>query len=262
MPSRFSALRRPAVVLALAVLALATALASLPGVPTARAADGARPSWVGNYETGDFSQFQRAPWNYAPRRPTIARSPKRKGRFIGRYEIRAGGSRSESVPRTRSFRPGQSRWFGFSTRLKRGFPTSTSAFQVLAQWKNDGEGSPPLQLNVSRGRYQVSGGWGWPGTNSPSTPKLAARDLGRARPRRWDDWLVRVKFSSDPSVGFVSVWRNGRKVVSRWHPRGGTLYPGLRSYLKVGYYRSTSIRATGVVFHDRWRTGRTRASVT
>ena len=67
--------------------------------------------------------------------------------------------------------------------------------------------------------------------------------------------MPRVEFSSSPSEGFVELWHNGRKVVTGH--RTATLASGVDSYLKLGLYRSSKIKATGVVYHDGLRVGGT-----
>jgi hypothetical protein len=218
------------------------------------------PLWTGDYEDGKFGQFDATSWNNLPLAPQAVSSPVRSGSFAGAYTIPAGGSRSENVPSMKGLREGDDLWFAFSTRLK-DVPLSTSEWQVVAQWKNDGEGSPPMSLNVANGKYELSGGYGWPGTNNPTTPKTSSRSLGAAANGQWDDWLIHIKFSSDPAVGTIDAWRNGEQLVSGWHPTGGTLYPNLGSYVKVGYYRSTGIGVDSTVFHDDWKVGTTRGSV-
>src|SRR5688500_12549260 len=51
------------------------------------------PLWVGDFETGNLSQFQNAPWNYVPTAATVVSSPRTQGNFAGRYVIPAGGNR-------------------------------------------------------------------------------------------------------------------------------------------------------------------------
>ncbi|MCH9718340.1 MAG: polysaccharide lyase, partial [Actinomycetia bacterium] len=218
------------------------------------------PLWVGDFEDGGFGQFKDTPWNNLPVAPQAASSPTRAGSFSGAYRITAGGQRSENVPSFRSLQEGDDLWFSFSTRLK-DVPLNTSDWQVLAQWKNSGEGSPPLQIALENGDFTISGGWGWPGTDNPSTPKMSGRNLGAAANGQWDDWLIHIRFSSDPSKGTVDVWRNGSQLVSDWRPDGGTLYPDLTSYVKVGYYRSSAINVDSTVFQDQWKIGTTRSSV-
>jgi polysaccharide lyase-like protein len=217
--------------------------------------------WRGDYECGDFSQFRETAWNNRPLAPAIATWPVRDGRYSGRYVVPAGGERSEGVPDLAPLRAGDDCWFSFSTLLGDDVPLDTAAFQLLAQWKNTGPGSPPLELALNRGQLMFGGGWGWPGTNTPTAPRLARRSLGPAQAGRWDDWVVHVRFSADPAIGCVDVWRNDVHRVVAWHPPGGTLYPHLDSYLKVGYYRDCSIGRSSTVYHDSWKVGRSRLSV-
>jgi hypothetical protein len=72
---------------------------------------------------------------------------------------------------------------------------------------------------------------------------------------------VHVRFPTDPAVGCVDVWRNEVRRMVAWHPPGGTLYPHLDSYLKLGYYRDSSIGGPSAVYHDSWKVGRSRLSV-
>lgn len=217
--------------------------------------------WSADYETGDFSQFAAASWNFVPLAPSLSTAAQ-SGRYAGQYTIPAGGSRSENVPSANlTFREGDDRWFTYSTRLAGDVPLNTTNWQVLGQWKNDGVGSPPLALDLDNGRYKIGGGWGWPGTDSPTTPKMSKMDLGPATANQWETWLFHIRFSSDPSEGTVDVWRNGTQLVSAWKPIGGTLYPNLSSYWKLGYYRSTAIGQTSTVLLDNVRAGTTRTAV-
>ncbi|MBA2536063.1 MAG: heparin lyase I family protein [Actinobacteria bacterium] len=43
--------------------------------------------------------------------------------------------------------------------------------------------------------------------------------LARLRRARWYTFTLHVKWSSNPSVGFVEVWLNGRKVVPKRQTR-------------------------------------------
>ena len=219
------------------------------------------PLWSADYETGDFSQFASASWNFVPLAPQVS-STSLSGRYAGQYTIPAGGSRSENIPKANlTFREGDDLWFTYATRLASNVVLNTSSYQVIGQWKNDGEGSPPLELGLDNGRYKIGGGWGWPGTNSPSTPKLSKVDLGPATANQWDTWLIHIRFSSDPSKGTVDVWRNGTLVANGWRPTGGTLYPNLSSYWKVGYYRSTAINQDSSVLIDNISVGTSRTAV-
>jgi hypothetical protein len=218
------------------------------------------PTYVANYETG-MRAFDNTPWNDEPYAPTLVRTPTYDGYYAGRYVIPAGGHRSENVPHLRSFREGDDYWFSWATRLGSDIQVNSSHWQVFDQWKNAGIGSPPLELKVSGGMWYLDGGYGWPGNTNAVRPRLDSRLLGRARLNVWDRWTVHIKFSSRSSTAAVSVRRNGTVVVPGWRPRGGTLYPGLTSYLKIGYYRDPSINTLGTGYQDRLKVGTTPWSV-
>jgi hypothetical protein len=217
--------------------------------------------WVGNYNNGDLSQFNSTSWNDVPMAPTVTSTTAYDGSYAGKYVIPAGGARCENVPLLRNIQENDDLWFSWTTKLGSDFPLNISNWQVIDQWKNDGIGSPPIELAISNGQFKVDGGWGWPGNVDPPSPKLAAMPLGAAVANVWDRWTFHIKFSSDPTVGYVDVWRNGVQYVSGWHMPGGTKYPGLFSYLKVGYYRDTAISTQGTVYQDAWKAGTTAASV-
>jgi hypothetical protein len=214
--------------------------------------------WSADLETGDLSAFHvydsdrvGSPGPMVVDDPAVARD----GRYAVAFPIPPGGNRNEIVPRLRVLRPGDDLWFAFSTGLAPGFPVD-AAWQVVTQWKNQGEGSPPLELAVGGGDYRLSGGFG-----HPQGPRRFSRSLGPAVAGRWDDWVVHVRFSADPAVGFVEVWRGGRLVLPAFAPPGGTMYPGAASYLKIGYYRNPEIDVAGTLVMDALRVGTTASAV-
>jgi hypothetical protein len=64
----------------------------------------------------------------------------------------------------------------------------------------------------------------------------------------WHDFALHVKWSSNPSVGFVELWYDGEKVVPKTY--ADTLFPGETNYLKQGLYRDAATQPTQVIFHD------------
>jgi hypothetical protein len=64
----------------------------------------------------------------------------------------------------------------------------------------------------------------------------------------WHELVFRVKWSPDPSVGFVELWHNRERAVAKRNV--ATMYAGMRNYLKLGLYRSSAITPVGVVYHD------------
>jgi hypothetical protein len=68
-----------------------------------------------------------------------------------------------------------------------------------------------------------------------------------------------VKWSADASVGFVELYLNGKLVMPK-RPIA-TMFSGQLNYLKMGLYRSDTITADGVVYHDNWVMGRSLSDV-
>lgn len=195
--------------------------------------------------------FRVTPWNTEDAEdPRVVDSPDVAGRPALAFTVPGGGTRSELEPGYRSFGEGDRFFFGLGVYLPADFPASTSDWQLVAQWKNGGDGSPPLSVKVQRGRFVLDGGAG--------IGKSWQRDIGPAPTGRRTDLVLGVRFSSDPDDAVVDVWQDGAPVVSGYHPRGGTLYPDEASYLKVGLYRSSDIDQDGTVYYDDVVIARTR----
>src|SRR5262249_55481584 len=153
--------------------------------------------------------FENTPWNIAggARPPTIVSDPAlvRDGKYAVGMTIPGPstgdgiccGTRSELQPKIGDIFPGDDLYFGFSTLLGQGFPTD-SFWQVITQWKHHGDGSPPLELDVDSGVYQISGGFGHPEKADPF--RLT---IGPAIPGQWVDWVFHIKFSPDPNTGYI-----------------------------------------------------------
>lgn len=241
-----------------------------PDLPTSE------PFWVGDIETGDLSQFEDTPWNLAGGAPppeVVTDAPfLRDGRHAVGFTIPGvsdgegitGDSRNELVPDTVELVEGDEYWFAFSMYLADGFPVQ-DGWQVVTQWKNEGEGSPPVELEIQEGQFFLGGGSGHPdGFDAFREP------LGPAVTGRWVDWTFRIHFSADPAKGEVEVWRDGALALPTFRPESGTLYPPVdgedvpeapQSYLKTGYYRNAEISAPGTVYYDDWRIGTTAEAV-
>ncbi|WP_158228230.1 polysaccharide lyase [Pseudonocardia sp. MH-G8] len=227
--------------------------------------------WTGDLETGDLSQFMDTPWNrVGGSPPEIVEEPVRGGRYavelsiVGTTAPDEGiccGSRNEIEPKFREMVPGDDLWFAFSTFLAEGFPTTYSEFQTIMQFKQNFDGSPPLELSVQDGAFLIEGGYG-----HPDGPQVFSKPVGDAVTGRWHDWLLHVKFSPDPDVGYVEVWRDGQLALPRFAPETGTMYTNpddgsARSSVKMGYYRDRSIDSVGRIVFDEWRIGTSRGAV-
>ena len=171
------------------------------------------------------------------------------------FELTGRGQRSELEPALPAVHEGDQHDVTFSVRLDGEFATGSAARQVIARWENDSPGQAPLDLRVKDGELVLHGGEG-----HPSGPRAFTRTLGGAPLGEWTQLRVLVRFSADPQKAGVSVWRDGRPVVDDDHPRGGTLYPGQQSYLKVGLHRDRTIAAPSTVRFTAWRIDHGRAA--
>lgn len=210
--------------------------------------------WTADIEDGDLSEFDDTPWNQVGSPdPEITSTVARTGDHSIAFTIPGGGNRNEVVPDMEWLDEGDELYFGFSTMLGDGFPIDES-WQVITQWKNDGTGSPPIELAVENGEYSVQGGFGHPDGNRQFSREIAPASTGQ-----WVDWVFHIRFSSDPDEGFIEIWKDGQLAVPRFSPDSGTLYPDLESYVKIGYYRNTGIDEDGTVYIDNWRVGSSMA---
>lgn len=227
--------------------------------------------WRGGFETGNFAQYVDAPWNFVGGGPpNVVRDPVRAGEFAATFALDGGDRRQEIVPGNAdgdviSFDEGDDRWFRFSTRFGRDWPT-VDTWQVFTQWKGEGAAPPPIGMlagSWGADRIQLAAA-GWPGGGSSEV-----HDLGPLVREEWMDWVVHIRFASDPENARVEVWRDGVRVLSvgEWRPsfngetagsEGGTLQAGTSSYLKIGIYRDPQIAQRGSITMDGWNIARER----
>lgn len=186
--------------------------------------------------------FRGTSWN------TVGAVPPRVNDDEVVFQLSGRGQRSELEPALPAVHEGDQHDLTFSVRLDGEFAPGSAARQVIARWENDSPGQAPLDLRVSGDELVLHGGEG-----HPSGPRTFSRTLGRASLGEWTQLRVLVRFSADPDKAAVSVWRDGRPVVDDDHPRGGTLYPGQQSYLKVGLHRDRTIAAPSTVRFSAWR---------
>ncbi len=98
------------------------------------------------------------PWNTDDADdPKAVKSPDVPGRTAVAYTVPGGGTRSELEPAYRFFREGDEYWFGLALYLPEDSPPTPTDWQVVAQWKNLGDGSPPFSVQVHGGRFVARG---------------------------------------------------------------------------------------------------------
>jgi hypothetical protein len=238
---------------------------------TASTSSGA--SFTGNFETGNLLQY-RMVQQCTPNRVTVYSASSqptwptpREGTYAARFNVYD----SDVYPCTPTENPraqigssnyikaGDEDWAAFSLYLPTNMPEVPSHGWVILQsfYGSPGGGSGAAHLalthNESSGatQFEYPGGW--------RTPIVKGR---------WHDFMVHVKFSKDPSVGWVELWYNG---VQQTFPGCNctrfvkqTINDETTSALhsKLAFYRQAGMWPGAVaIFFDRHRVGPTRASV-
>ncbi|HEX5748436.1 MAG TPA: heparin lyase I family protein [Archangium sp.] len=219
---------------------------------TSTSGTGSGVVWRGDFETGDRSQWSSTQMVSSDRLQVLP-SPVRQGSYAIKVTVRQGdnpisasGNRNELVKMTNE-KEGDEYFYRWSTMFASDYP-SANTWQLFTQWHHSGNnGSPPVEFYVNGETIslRVNGS-----TVVWSTPLVRGQ---------WQDFIFHVKWSSNPSVGFVELYRNGQLVLPK--RSAATLYSGQTNYLKVGLYRNSTIVPVGVVYHDGWIQGRSLQDV-
>ena len=223
------------------VVGPALPLPPLPIVPV-----GPREVFVGDFETGDFSQWGQCQSKLTNskcsgvgkgnRTMKIVSGPDqvRQGRFAAQFNVQpgdvpdfGGSERSEVQSNAKGavVEEGDERWYQWSTKFPADFENPTSDFFIILQW-HSAEGSPPLAVNVSKKGTVDIGGDG--------VKDRPTKTIGKVRPGEWVDYTLHVMFSQDKKKGFVEAWENGKQTVPL--TRRATMVDE-SNYLKQGIYR-------------------------
>jgi hypothetical protein len=228
--------------------ATSTPRSTTTAAPTTSAAapaprsDGGKTLWSADFASAGMKNFKSTPWNnQGASSPTI-------GAGLLNVSMPGGGKRSEVEPDFKGLSEGDQYYFGFSVKLAPDFPVNTSDWQVITQFKNDGTGSPPLELKVQDGKFLLDGDSGG-----------FSQVVGDAKPGQWTHLVLKVKFSS--SNGTVSAWQDGVQKLADFAPPSGTMYAGKDSYVKTGIYRDTAIGQAGKLAFGSWAIGTSLGSV-
>jgi uncharacterized protein (TIGR03382 family) len=204
--------------------------------------------WKGDFETGNLSQWSRAQ-TVASDRLQVVSNVVREGSYAlkatviqGDNPIQASGNRNELAYLTQE-EPGSEYFYKWSTLFPEDF-ASNDTWQVFAQWHQEGCcGSPPLEFYVVGEEMFLRVG-GNDGQVLWSAPLVRGR---------WNDFVLHVKWSSNPREGFVEMYKDGALAVPK--TMAATQFGGDRNYLKLGLYRNESISDVGVVYHDGFAMG-------
>ncbi|HLT30352.1 MAG TPA: heparin lyase I family protein [Myxococcaceae bacterium] len=199
--------------------------------------------WKGDFETGDLSQWDSQQVVSADR-VQVVDSPVREGNYSLRVAVQQGddpinasGNRNELILYDNPA-DGTEVFYRWSTFFPSSYP-STGGWQIFSQFHHTGCcGSPPVEFYIRDEVIHLRVG-GSDGRVIWKTP------LERVV---WKDFILQIRWSSDPRVGRVALWYQGEQVVAP--TQIATRYPGDGSYFKLGLYRDASIQPTAVIFHD------------
>ncbi|NMO93309.1 polysaccharide lyase [Actinomycetospora sp. TBRC 11914] len=225
--------------------------------PAAPAAAAPKALWDSDITGQALGMFKDTPWNFVgAKQPTVVPATDLPGQKALKFTMPGGAKRAEIEPNVDNFTEGQDRYIRMTVRLAPDFPIDTNTWQLITQFKNEGEGSPPLELRIGKGNFILSGGADAPGGSKNFDKTIAPAVVGKVT-----TLVLHVKFSSKSSVGLVDAWVDGQQKVTGFHPPAGTLYSGDYSYWKLGLYRDTSIGQTATYELSDARLGDSYASV-
>jgi len=207
--------------------------------------------WRGDFETGDRSQWSKADI-MSPNRVQVVDSPVREGRHALRVEVRQGddpinasGNRNELV-KFDGAREGTEFYYGWSTLWPEDYPM-TPNWQVFMQWHHTGGGAPPVRLVLGCSANDC--GVAMPDTLFFIVDGKTVWTYGPVTRGEWHDFVLHIKWSARPNVGFVELWYDGKLVLPKRMTR--TMFSSSDSnYMKMGLYRDEAVRPTAVLYHD------------
>jgi Polysaccharide lyase len=288
-------------------LSLILAAAALVGSTAARAAQPAYTTnpdvlWMGNFEEGaaSLSGHCAAGDNgfcgqqlVRPEQMQIVQDPANEGHNAARFEVKYGDVMSGysderallTPPPTLWEDEGSERWYRWQVLwpedYKGDYPkwdqldSARSPAGWVVEWHHDANGavengSVPLYFGANDTNIKMCL------VDQATSTCRENLDLAPLQRGHWHDFVMHAKWSSDPSVGFLEIWIDGKNVLPK-HMTANK-YPGMRNYMEAGLYRNGHIGdpnlrnadgsyvygsdgAPGVVYLDGFIVGRTQDSV-
>jgi hypothetical protein len=229
--------------------------------------------WSGDFETSSLSQWPVL--QACTGGVSIVTSPVRGGGYAAKFTVTDQSTDVNcpavptSSPRAQlvspaMFTPGADVYIGFSTFFPADFPTISDGWMQVAEvYGPPFGGSPPIGVDVVGNRLVLSRD----ATHNWDKVWTSATDI--AKGTGWEDIVLHVKFSTDPRVGFVELWRNGRRQTFTNGSQTlfyNTIVPivngGGPNALYLNQYRSsTPALGTVTLYHDQAKVGSSYASV-
>ena len=127
-------------------------------------------------------------------------------------------------------------------------PLVKSIANAIAYWEADPAYKQVLAFHVKNDEVTFAAWYALPGGKPAG--ELVTKPFA---PDRWHDFVLHVKWSSDPSVGFVEIWYDGQHVLNRTSVQ--TMYrDNTRSYpnfFHIGLLHGNFDTMPQAVFVDR-----------
>ncbi|WP_338863601.1 polysaccharide lyase [Myxococcus stipitatus] len=198
--------------------------------------------WRGDFETGNRSQYS-GEQMVSSDRLLVVTNPVAQGKYALKVTVKQGddpinssGNRNELVYQGGE-KEGSEYFYRWNVMFAPDFP-SVDTWQLFTQWHHTGCcGSPPLEFYVRGEEIRMV-------LNHDNTIPWRTK-LQRGV---WHEFILHVKWSSKASTGFVELWHNKQKVLQK--RSAVTMFAGQGNYLKLGLYRSDTVKPVGVLYHD------------
>lgn len=168
-----------------------------------------------------------------------------RAEVYGRYPANAATTPAAAWPDP----VGSVRWYTFAFMVPVGFTFATDTkWTDITQWKGFQGGTPPVAIEIKRDALRLGGAR----TNAGLVPGDGY--LGKLIPGQWTSLTVGLSFSTDPTLGWVDVFRDGVELLPRTAlatmdtvttPTGIQPDP---TYLKQGIYRATNWKTDAVMY--------------
>lgn len=231
--------------------------------------------WNGDLSTGDFSQYvavqdsttNAAGWGshtlneiVTSTRPGVAKM--QRSTVFGDTDGGSSGPRAEIY--TDSFMTeGVEFYLGFSFMWPTQAAFASAGQHAIMQFKNEGTGSPPIDMDVRNFSEYGAGSAGGlylsysTGNSGVLDAGIVLLEMANVCTGIWHDICFHVISSSNSSIGFLECWLDGTLKLST---HAMTLRSGLNSYFKCGLYGPSGAGDnTHIAYHAAMARGTTRA---
>ena len=216
--------------------------------------------WSADYETGNLGQWSQvhAGGAWGDSSVKVVTSPVRHGKYAAKFTVNASGGAPQRAEVSANQRqtggyPGEEWYYSWSTLIP-SVPNATTGWAewtVITQWMDLlHQCSPPLQVDILPGtppHFVLTSKLRDDKNRCNPLGPTQKWDLGPLQYDQWNDFTIHIKWSEDPSVGFVEMWRNWVEVVPLTHIR--TLDTGGGVYMEQDIYRP-DFSGTNVIYFD------------